>query len=161
MENKVESVNVGQGVTRIDENDGVFPEQLVSDLSQQGDKVDPVVDVSEQGQQDVQPSPVIVRDINDKFIYAETGETQYWNKPWFKGQFSKEGMSKLGPPVTKVFNLKNTDELDAYNKLLRQVGAAGDDPSIVIGYHDRQFWEGGYIALVTYNEVWYLLPKQG
>lgn len=69
-------------------------------------------------------------------------------------------MHKLGPPVTKTFNLSNPESLDEYNNLLKQVGADGDDPSIVIVYHDRQFWNGSYIALVTYNEVWYLLPKQ-
>lgn len=70
-------------------------------------------------------------------------------------------MRKLGHPITKVFQLGVPEDLDAYNDLMKCTGAEGEDPSIVIAFHDRQFWEGNYIALVTYREVWYLLAKQG
>lgn len=115
----------------------------------------------DEAEEDNEPKAIIVRDINDQFIYNSVGERVYWNKPFCRGQFNKEGMRKLGPPITKIFKLNDPEQLKEYNDLIKQVGAEGDDPSIVIVYHDRQFYAGGYIALVTYNEVWYLLPKQG
>lgn len=109
---------------------------------------------------DDKPQEIKIRDINDRFIYDKTGTKKLWNKPFFKGQSKKQGFWQYGYPITKVFHLEKPEELDEYNKLLCQVGTEFKDPNLTIIYHDRQFFNGEFIVLVTYKEIWYLLPKQ-
>lgn len=163
MANKSDSVDVGSGISRDYNSEGQFPEQMPWEAQQE----EPVEQVQEQEQEpEIEEKEddnvkIVIEDINDEFIYNRVGQRVYWNKPHFKGQFQKEGMRKMGHPKVQMFDLKDPEQLKGYNDLLKRVGAEGEDPSIVIMHHDRQFWEGSYIALVTYNEVWYLLPKQG
>lgn len=163
MNGKSDSINVGSGVACDDDERGSFP----NSMPWEEDTVDDTQAVQEPDET-YEPEPLektneklVISDLNDEFIYNKVGEKVRWNKPWFKGQFDKDGMRQLGFPETKIFHLGDPEQLNEYNELCRRTGAEGEDPSVVIQVHDRQFWEGNYIALVTYRKVWYLLPKQG
>ena len=99
-------------------------------------------------------------DINDKFILNDVNNKTHWNKPFFKGQSRAQGMFKLSPPKVRLFHLKEEQQVEDYNKFLAQVGGGEDDPSITNLYLDKQFYNGEFIILATYNEVWYILPDQ-
>ena len=68
-------------------------------------------------------------------------------------------MFKLGHPKAKLFKLSEEKDVEEYNKLLAQIGSEGEDPQITNLTLDKQFYEGSYVILATYNEIWYILPE--
>jgi hypothetical protein len=61
---------------------------------------------------------------------------------------------KLGPTVTKVFNLSDAAELEAYNELHQKAGSA-DGPLVEITANHREFFNGSFYACVAYSSVSY------
>lgn len=146
------SINVGAGVPKADINlDSV-----------QSDKIEKEVEeiIPFEYDEHLRPTKIQYADINDKFIRNSVGQKVYWNKPFFKGQSRSNGLYKFGPPKIQVFKLDSPEAITAYNEFLAQMGGQDDDPTIVNVNIERQFWEGHFIVLVSYNEVWYSLPEQ-
>lgn len=138
--NKDISINTGTGVHRVDIN------------------ITPNVDEPE----DIKNTPEIINlpEFNDRFLYNNVGQKTYYNKAFFKGQSRQPGMYKLGYPKSKLFTLSTQEDLEQYNSFLAQIGGEGDDPQITNLTIDKQFYEGKFVILVSYNEVWYILPDQ-
>lgn len=109
---------------------------------------------------DVKPEPIVIKEFNDRFLYDKNNRPIYYNRPFFKGQSKKPGMYRIGHPKAKVFHLSNPDELEDYNLLLAGTGIEGQDPQYINLSLDKQFWQGEFIVLAMYNEMWYLLPDQ-
>lgn len=96
------------------------------------------------------------------YLLDKVGFKNWSSKPAFSGQFSLEGARKIGPTITKVFNL--SQDLDAFNALLEQAGPQGEfydlDPAIVIINMDRQFWEGSFYVCVSYQPIYYAIQTK-
>lgn len=141
--NKDISINTGTGVNRVDIN------------------ITPSVDETTQPE-DVKNTPEIINlpEFNDRFLYNNVGQKTYYNKAFFKGQSRQPGMYKLGYPKSKLFTLSTQEDLEQYNSFLAQIGGEGEDPQIANLTIDKQFYEGKFVILASYNEVWYILPDQ-
>lgn len=141
--NKDISINTGTGVHRVDIN------------------IEPSVDETTQPE-DIKNTPEIINlpEFNDRFLYNNVGQKTYYNKAFFKGQSRQPGMYKLGYPKSKLFTLSTQEDLEQYNSFLAQIGGEGEDPQIANLTIDKQFYEGKFVILASYNEVWYILPDQ-
>lgn len=140
------SVNVGNGVPKVDI--AFDQEEELENIPQQDDSFPE------------KPQPIIHTELNDRFIYNSVGQKTHYNKAFFKGQSRHHGMFKLGHPKAKLFKLSEEKDVEEYNKLLAQIGSEGEDPQITNLTLDKQFHEGSYVILATYNEIWYILPEQ-
>lgn len=152
--NKDLSVNVGKGVER-------------TQLPQSHSEKDYFKNNSLQEEQDLveydlddKPKPINLIDFNDRFLYNKVGQKTYYNKPFFKGQSTQPGMYKVGYPKALLFRLENQDDVEKYNEFLAQVGGQNEDPQITNVSIDKQFHNGTFVILATYNEMWYILPEQ-
>lgn len=145
MNNKTKdiSIDVGSGVPKIDiptSNNNIVDTITL----QNGKSIDRVKEY----------------DINDRFIHNDVNNKTHWNKPFFKGQSRTQGMYKLSHPKVRLFQLSEPQSVEDYNAFLAQLGGEGDDPQIANLTLDKQFHNGSFIILATYNEVWYILPDQ-
>lgn len=61
---------------------------------------------------------------------------------------------RLGPTVTKVFNLSEPADLEAYNDLHQKAGNA-DGALVEITANHREFFNGAFYACVAYSPVSY------
>lgn len=143
--NKDISINVGSGVSRIELE---IPSQ---DTSLQEENIDI---------NSIQNEPVKLVEFNDRFLYNNVGQKTYYNKAFFKGQSRQPGMYKLGYPKAKLFTLSTEQDLEQYNNFLAQIGGENEDPQIANLNIDKQFHDGKFVILASYNEVWYILPEQ-
>jgi hypothetical protein len=69
-------------------------------------------------------------------------------------------MYKVGYPKALLFRLENQDDVEKYNEFLALVGGQNEDPQITNVSIDKQFHNGTFVILATYNEMWYILPEQ-
>lgn len=143
--NKDISINVGSGVSRVELE---IPSQ---DTSLQEENTD---------LNSVQNEPIKLVEFNDRFLYNNVGQKTYYNKAFFKGQSRQPGMYKLGYPKAKLFTLSTEQDLEQYNNFLAQIGGENEDPQIANLNIDKQFHDGKFVILASYNEVWYILPEQ-
>lgn len=148
------SINVGAGVPKLD----VELDTTHSPFQQPVEEIPEVS--SEDFITDSKPEKIQFTDINDKFILNSVGQKTYWNKPYFKGQSKSLGMFKYGHPKVQLFTLDSEENIQKYNDFLAQMGGEGEDPLIVNVSIEKEFWQGHFIVLVSYNEVWYILPDQ-
>lgn len=143
--NKDISINVGSGVSRVELE---IPSQ---DTLLQEENTDINLE---------QHEPIKLVEFNDRFLYNNVGQKTYYNKAFFKGQSRQPGMYKLGYPKAKLFTLSNEQDLEQYNNFLAQLGGENEDPQIANLNIDKQFHDGKFVILASYNEVWYILPEQ-
>lgn len=143
--NKDISINVGSGVSRVELE---IPSQ---DTNLQEENIDI---------NSIQNEPIKLVEFNDRFLYNNVGQKTYYNKAFFKGQSRQPGMYKLGYPKAKLFTLSTEQDLEQYNNFLAQIGGENEDPQIANLNIDKQFHDGKFVILVSYNEVWYILPEQ-
>lgn len=151
------SVNVGTGVKR------GLPEEFYEYPSLQDiEKINNKIGIEEPSEDYVNNDPYDYIEINpelkpgEKVIHNNRGDIIYSNRPVIKNQIQKEGLYKIGHPIAKVFNLSNKDELEEFNKLLAGTGSQGEDPQYVNLNLSKQFWNGQFMILAIYSEVWYM-----
>lgn len=153
MSEKDISINVGKGVAK-DENIQLYQEEYTSNKITNSESIDLFED------DDNKPKPIELIDFNDRFIYNKVGQKTYYNKPFFKGQSRQPGMYKLGYPKSKLFRLSTEDDVQKFNEFLALIGSQDEDPQITNVTTDKQFHNGEFVILATYNEMWYILPEQ-
>ena len=147
--NKDISINVGSGVSRLEIE---LPQLEVRTPS----TTETNIDLDEKSNNE----PVKLVEFNDRFLYNNVGQKTYYNKAFFKGQSRQPGMYKLGYPKAKLFTLATDQDLEQYNNFLAQLGGENEDPQIANLNIDKQFHDGKFVILASYNEVWYILPEQ-
>lgn len=147
--NKDISINVGSGVSRLELE---LPQLEVRTPS----TTETNIDLDEKSNNE----PVKLVEFNDRFLYNNVGQKTYYNKAFFKGQSRQPGMYKLGYPKAKLFTLATDQDLEQYNNFLAQLGGENEDPQIANLNIDKQFHDGKFVILASYNEVWYILPEQ-
>lgn len=147
--NKDISINVGSGVSRLELE---LPQLEVRTPS----TTETNIDLDEKSNNE----PVKLVEFNDRFLYNNVGQKTYYNKAFFKGQSKQPGMYKLGYPKAKLFTLATDQDLEQYNNFLAQLGGENEDPQIANLNIDKQFHDGKFVILASYNEVWYILPEQ-
>lgn len=147
--NKDISINVGSGVSRLELE---LPQLEVKTTS----TIETNIDLDEKSNNE----PIELVEFNDRFLYNNVGQKTYYNKAFFKGQSRQPGMYKLGYPKAKLFTLATDQDLEQYNNFLAQLGGENEDPQIANLNIDKQFHDGKFVILASYNEVWYILPEQ-
>ena len=147
--NKDISINVGSGVSRLELE---LPQLEVRTPS----TTETNIDLDEKSNNE----PVKLVEFNDRFLYNNVGQKTYYNKAFLKGQSRQPGMYKLGYPKAKLFTLATDQDLEQYNNFLAQLGGENEDPQIANLNIDKQFHDGKFVILASYNEVWYILPEQ-
>lgn len=88
------------------------------------------------------------------YLVNNAGSRFWCNRPVMQNPLENPKMYMLGAPISEVFNLSEKDDLAKYNALYARTSPA-DAPGIVVHTDDRQFYEGKFICLVSYSEVWY------
>lgn len=103
----------------------------------------------------ITPDTGLIEEEDGKKILDRTGEVVEVNRPLVKGLFEK-GLWRPGNVVAEVFKLENASELEAYNNLLART--SGEDPEVVFVSTSEKFYNGNFVILVRYHEVWYKSP---
>lgn len=103
----------------------------------------------------ITPDTGLIEEEDGKKILDRTGEVVEVNRPLVKGLFEK-GLWRPGNVVAAVFKLENASELEAYNNLLART--SGEDPEVVFVSTSEKFYNGNFVILVRYHEVWYKSP---
>lgn len=103
----------------------------------------------------ITPDTGLIEEEDGKKILDRTGEVVEVNRPLVKGLFEK-GLWRPGNVVAEVFKLENSSELEAYNNLLART--SGEDPEVVFVSTSEKFYNGNFVILVRYHEVWYKSP---
>lgn len=147
--NKDISINVGSGVSRLE-----------LELPQLEVKTPGITETNIDLDEKSDNEPIKLVEFNDRFLYNNVGQKTYYNKAFFKGQSKQPGMYKLGYPKAKLFTLATDQDLEQYNNFLAQLGGENEDPQIANLNIDKQFHDGKFVILASYNEVWYILPEQ-
>ena len=147
--NKDISINVGSGVSRLE-----------LELPQLEVKTPGITETNIDLNEKSDNEPIKLVEFNDRFLYNNVGQKTYYNKAFFKGQSRQPGMYKLGYPKAKLFTLSTDQDLQQYNNFLAQLGGENEDPQIANLNIDKQFHDGKFVILASYNEVWYILPEQ-
>ena len=76
-------------------------------------------------------------------------------EPVVKHQFEEyPDTVRLRDPTTVVYDLSKPSDVEAYNKIRRAERAEGG-PRVAVVDYERQFYEGRWVVLITYEKVEY------
>lgn len=101
----------------------------------------------------ITPDTDEIVDERGKHKIDRTGNKIASNTAYIKDAFASPDNWKPGEMVAAVFKLEDNKDLDAYNKLLARATKA--DPEVLICSTSEKFYNGNFIILVRYREVWY------
>lgn len=104
----------------------------------------------------ITPDTGEIEEEDGKKILDRTGDVLEVNRPLVKGLFQDPLRWRPGPLRAEVYKLADETALESYNNLLKR--AAGEDPEIVIEQTLERFYNGNFVILVKYFEVWYKSP---
>ena len=104
----------------------------------------------------ITPDTGEIEEEDGKKILDRTGDVLEVNRPIVKGLFQDPLRWRPGPLRVEVYKLADEAALEAYNNLLKR--AAGEDPEVVIEQTLERFYNGNFVILVKYFEVWYKSP---
>ncbi len=135
-------VSPGSGVARTPE----YKPRFLSDIS--------LLDTDKENI--ITPDTGEIEEEDGKKILDRTGDVVEVNRPLVKGLFQDPLRWRPGPLRVEVYRLADEAALEAYNNLLKR--AAGEDPEIVIEQTLERFYNGNFVVLVKYFEVWYKSP---
>ena len=103
----------------------------------------------------ITPDTGLIEEKDGKKILDRTGEVVEVNRSPIKGLYEKN-LWRAGDVTAAVFKLENEEDLDAYNKLMART--SGTDPEVNIISTSEKFYNGNFVILVRYYEIWYNSP---
>lgn len=105
----------------------------------------------------VEPGEKYVTEGGVEYILSPSGRRAWSSKPLFDDQYKKPFELRRDPMRTRVYNLSDEKDLEEFNELQSKLSPFG--PGIEIIERERQFYQGTFYMLVSYNRVWYRIPK--
>ena len=101
---------------------------------------------------------VVVDKFTDKagitYKVNRAGVPVWADRPQKQNPLSDPRFYQLSSVKTDVFNLGDSERLKAYNELYAKAWPT-DAPRVIIHSDTREFYQGNFVCLVTYSEVWY------
>lgn len=147
---KLPSVSTGSGVPRV-QSTAILESDTMEALG--------MTDTAAEPEEQPNSNEYTDKTTGRKFLLNKAGKAQWSDTPVMRDQFFNKtpGLVKYDPPVTEVFDLSVKEQLEAYNKLQARTFPV-DSPSITMKVRE-EFYNGKFIVLVTYSNIWYLLPE--